>query len=69
MRERHTKELLQFINVSRRSLGETRYLLDFAFRRGLMKADQMKEVESLCDETGRMLTALDKSLRSRQPKG
>jgi four helix bundle protein len=65
----HTKELLQFINVSRRSLSETRYLLDFAFRRGLMRADQMQEVESLCDETGRMLTALDKSLRSRQPKG
>ena len=64
----HTKELLQFINVSRRSLSETSYLLDFAFRRGLMKAEQMKEVESLCDETGRMLTSLDKSLRSRQPK-
>ena len=64
----HTKELLQFINVSRRSLSETSYLLDFAFRRDLMKAEQMKEVESLCDETGRMLTSLDKSLRSRQPK-
>lgn len=34
----HTKELLQFINVSRRSLSETRYLLDFAFRRRRMKA-------------------------------
>src|SRR5450756_148155 len=51
----HTKELLQFINVSRRSLSETRYLLDFAFRRGLMKSEQMEEVESLCNETGRML--------------
>ena len=64
----HTKELLQFINVSRRSLSETSYLLDFAFRRDLMKAEQMKEVESLCDETGRMLTALDKSLRVKQAK-
>lgn len=64
----HTKELLQFINVSRRSLSETKYLLDFAFRRGLIKAEQMKEAESLCDETGRMLTALDKSLRRKQPR-
>ena len=64
----HTKELLQFINVSRRSLSETRYLLDFAFRRGLIKPEQMKEVESLSNETGKMLTSLDKSLRSKKPR-
>jgi four helix bundle protein len=62
------KELLQFINVSRQSLSETRYLLDFAFRRGLVKSGQIEEVESLCNETGRMLTSLDKSLRSRKPR-
>jgi four helix bundle protein len=62
----HTKELLQFINVSRRSLSETRYLLGFAFRRGLITSQEIEEVESLCDETGRMLTSLDKSLRSRK---
>jgi len=64
----HTKELLQFINVSRRSLSETRYLLDFAFRRGLIKPEQIKEVESLSNETGKMLTSLDKSLRSKKPR-
>jgi four helix bundle protein len=65
----HTRELLQFINISRRSLSETRYLLGFAFRRGLIKPEQMEEVESLCDETGKMLTSLDKSLRSKKPRG
>jgi hypothetical protein len=43
-------------------LSETRYLLDVAFRRRLTKPDQMKEVEALCNETGRMLTALDFSI-------
>src|SRR3990172_11304660 len=51
----HTKELIQFLNISRRSLYETRYLILFAFKRQLISEDKYKEIESNLDDISRML--------------
>ena len=59
----HTGELLQFINISRRSLSETRYLIEFACRLDLIKPDKHEELDKLCSEIGRMLAALTTSIK------
>jgi four helix bundle protein len=61
----HTKEFLQFLNIARRSLSETRYLLDFAHRRELIDHDHLSELEALADSVARMLNALIRSLRTK----
>ena len=42
----HTKELLQFINISRRSTSETQYLVEFAHRRTLLKTAERDDLIS-----------------------
>lgn len=64
----HTKEFIQFLNISRRSLSETRYLLDFAFRRALVEAEEFKALETLVDDTGKMTNSLLRSLTSKSTK-
>ena len=61
----HSGEFLQFLNISRRSLSETQYLLYFASRRGLMKQTQLSELNSISEEISKMLNALAKSIRKR----
>jgi len=61
----HSGELLQFLNISRRSLSETHYLLYFACRRKLIRHDKLAELESICEEISKMLNALAKSIRNR----
>jgi four helix bundle protein len=61
----HSGELLQFLNISRRSLSETHYLLYFACRRKLMKQEKLVELHSICEEISKMLNALAKSIRNR----
>ncbi|MBI4356229.1 MAG: four helix bundle protein [Candidatus Omnitrophica bacterium] len=60
----HTKELLQFINVARRSVSETLYLLLFAFRRELLKAPLHEQLRGSYEEVVHMLTGLTHSLRT-----
>ncbi len=60
----HTKEFLQFLNIARRSLSETRYLLDFAHCRKLIGQDHLTELENLGDTVAKMLNGLIRSLRS-----
>jgi four helix bundle protein len=62
----HSGEFLQFLNVSRRSLSETHYLLYFAHRRKLLKQNKLSELESICEEISKMLNALAKSIRKRK---
>ena len=62
----HTKELIQFLNISRRSLYETRYLILFAFKRHLISDDVFNEIESNLDDISRMLSGLLKSLRQKK---
>ena len=64
----HSGEFLQFLNIARRSLSETDYLLYFAFRRKLIKQDKLPELESVCEEISKMLNALAKSIRMRAKK-
>ena len=45
----HAKELLQFINISNRSLSETQYLLEFAAGLSLIKSEESQDLEKLCD--------------------
>jgi four helix bundle protein len=64
----HTKELLQFLNISRRSLYETHYLILFAFNRELISGEVLKDFESQIDGISRMLSGLMKSLRQKKSK-
>jgi four helix bundle protein len=64
----HSGEFLQFLNISRRSLSETQYLLYFVSRRGLIKQTQLSELDSISEEIGKMLNALAKSIRKRIKK-
>jgi len=61
----HSGEFLQFLNISRRSLSETQYLLYFASRRGLIRQTQLSELDSICEEISKMLNALAKSIRNK----
>jgi four helix bundle protein len=64
----HSGEFLQFLNISRRSLSETQYLLYFVSRRGLIKQTQLSELDSISEEISKMLNALAKSIRKRIKK-
>ena len=62
----HTRELLQFLNIARRSLSETQYLFDFASRRKLIMQGDFLELQSMSEEVSKMLNSLIKSLRKRK---
>jgi four helix bundle protein len=62
----HSSEFLQFLNVSRRSLSETQYLLIFVCRRNLIKQNQLLELELICEEISKMLNSLIKSIRQKK---
>ena len=64
----HSGEFLQFLNIARRSLSETQYLLDFACRRKLIKQPDMLEFESIREEISKMLNALIRSIRDKRAK-
>lgn len=59
------KEKLQFYSISRGSLAEIEYFIDFSFRLGYILDSQHKNLTILRDETGRLLTGLIKSLKKR----
>ena len=60
----HGKELIQSLNVARRSLAETRYLLLFAREEGLIGPGRYQEVLETCESVARMLSSLIRSLNS-----
>lgn len=62
----HNKEFIQFLNISRRSLSETQYLLGFANRQGLISQTDVKSLEDLSERIFKMLNALIKSIRSKK---
>jgi len=61
----HSREFLQFLNVARRSLSETQYLLYFACRRKLIKQPELSELDAISEEISKMLNALVKSIRQK----
>ena len=64
----HTKDFLQFLNISRRSLNETRYLVSFASKRGLIENNHRDKLESDLQEISKMLNGLIKSVRAKYNK-
>ena len=62
----HSGEFLQFLNVSRRSLSETQYLLNFACRRKLLSQTEMLRLEAITEEISKMLNSLIKSMRQKK---
>ncbi len=62
----HSREFLQFLNIARRSLSETQYLVHFAARRHLIKVPERLQLESNCEEISKMLNGLIKSIRSKK---
>ena len=61
----HSKELLQFLNVARRSLSETLYLLSFAHKRSLITQDQMNKLDGMIEDIGKMINGLANSIRKK----
>lgn len=59
----YSKEFLQFLNIARRSLSETEYLLLFACERGLIKTKESSDLEERVREISKMLNGLIKSIR------
>ena len=62
----HSGEFLQFLNISRRSLSETNYLLNFASRRELLRESELMDLESIMEEISKMLNSLIKSIRQKK---
>jgi four helix bundle protein len=62
----HSGELLQYINIANRSLSETRYLLEFAHKIGLIKAADISELDGICLEVSRMLKSLNLSIKQKK---
>ena len=63
----HSKELTQFINIAKRSVSETQYLLWFACERALVKEDWYRVLDERYEEVNRMLGGLKRSLTQRSP--
>ena len=62
----HSGELLQFINIAKRSLSETQYLLEFAHKIGLINAADVSVLDQSCLEIERMLKALNLSITKKK---
>ena len=62
----HSGELLQFINIAKRSLSETQYLLEFAHKIGLINAADVSVMDQSCLEIERMLKALNLSITKKK---
>lgn len=54
----HSKEFVQFLNISYRSANEVEFLLMFAKDMGLIPMDQFEELENRCKKVKAMLGAL-----------
>jgi len=59
------KEALEYLNISRKSLIQTQYLLFFAHRRNLIKEQEFNEFYKGYEDANEMLTALIKSIRNK----
>jgi len=62
----HSGELLQFINIAKRSLSETQYLLEFANKIGLINSADVSVMDQNCLEIERMLKALNLSITKKK---
>ena len=56
------KEFLHFLNMAESSLEETKYHLLLARDLGYVEESEFMQLSNLCDEVGRMLSGLQRSL-------
>ena len=61
--KKSTKEFSRFLEIADGSLEETKYHLILSRDLGYIDSQSYSQLASLCDEIGRMLNALIKSLR------
>ena len=61
----HTRELLQSLNIARKSIREAQYFLRFAARRELLPVSQHESLSTGYEEVHRMLNGLTRSLKGR----
>lgn len=64
-KRRGIKDQLHFLNLSDSSLEETKYHIILSRDLGYLKEDDFKRLNELCDEIGRMLYGLNKSINER----
>ena len=62
--KKSTKEFLRFLEIADGSLEETKYHLILSRDLGYIDLESYGNLENLCNEIGRMLNALIRSLRS-----
>lgn len=60
-----TRDFGRFISISRGSLAEIETQIEMCLRLGMLGEEPVSEVLSSCDELGRILTGLRKSLDSK----
>ena len=61
----HSKEFLQFLNHARASLEETKYHLLLARDLSYLKSNNYNELQSRCEEIGKMLSGLVGSIKNK----
>jgi four helix bundle protein len=62
------KEALEHLDISRRSLIRTQYLLLFAHKKNLIKENEFNEFHEGYEEANKMLTGLIKSIKNKPYK-
>ncbi len=62
---RSTRDFVRYLEIASGSLEETRYFLLLARDLGYLVSDGYSIIDASCDETGRLLGALIRSLRKR----
>ena len=60
-----TKEYINFLYISRGSLNEVKYFLLLAKDLSYINTDEYKDIFKLCNEIGKMLNGLIKSLKTK----
>lgn len=56
-------DYLRFLDIAYGSLKEAGYQLSLACRLGYLSPDKFREIRELCDETGKVLNGLIRSIR------
>jgi four helix bundle protein len=64
-KRRSNKDFAHFVNVGEASLEELKYLLILSMDLGYIQKADFEELNKLCEEIGRMLAGLYKTLRNK----
>lgn len=61
-KRRSKKDFAHFVNIADGSLEETKYILFLSCELGYLDRNELDKLSKICDEVGRMLNGLYKSL-------